>query len=205
MADTAIPIFADLTNRKIVSSSKGGQFLFQSPFHQDKLYFSVQPISVNPSGGDSTPYTVLDGANYSVSVIVVTSAGVTLAGPMTTWVTDGGTAKLGSIDLNTSPMATAIAANNPTSAIIQFQFDDGTNVKTTIEQSLTIKKTYITAGTPSELPVASYLTREECTALFVKFSGNANGSSITLKDSTGTYDLILQCNTDGSNASNAGS
>jgi hypothetical protein len=209
VAETAIQIFADLTNRRLVASTKGSaeKKIDQPnpPFHQDKLYFSVQPLIINASGGDSAPYSLPDAANYSVTVLIVkASDGTTLAGPMSSWTVDG-TAKAGSIDLNTAAMATAIAAT-PTgiSALIQFQFDDGANVKTTLEQTLAIRRTYITAGTPSELPVASYLTREECIALFVKFSGNPLGASITLRDATDTYDLILKCNTDGSNASDAG-
>lgn len=202
----AVDIFADLTNARFVASIKGGSpKAFVSPFHQDKLYLSVQPIDYDSSGAaSSNPYEILDGAAFSLSILVTTTAGATLAGPSTSWAVDG-TAKVGSVDLNTAAMVTAFTnpATLSVDAYIYFQFDDGANRKTTIQGNFRILRSYLTSGTPSELPIASYLTREECLELFVRWSENEPGKGITLKDSTSTYETILKCNTDGSNASDA--
>lgn len=198
----AVDVFADLTNRKFVASSKGGSPKpFASPFHQDKLYFSVQPLEIDSIGAQTgAPYEVLDGSAFSLSVLVADTSGTTLAGLATSW-SPNGTAKIGSIDLNTAAMATAFTSPSTTqiSAEIYFQFDDGANRKTTIKDTLTIKRSRITGSTPSELPVDSYLTRAECLALFVKWSGNPAGKKIALSatgGADGADDLILGENSD---------
>lgn len=200
----AVDIFADLTNRKLVASSKGGSPKpLASPFHQDRLYLSIQPLDYSSTGAQSSsPYEILDGANYSLSVLVTKTDGTTLAGPATSWTPDG-MAKIGSIDLNTAAMVTAFTSGSTleVAGYIFLQFDDGANRKTTIQADITIKRSYLTGGTPSELPLTSYLTREECIALFVKFSGNANGATITLPSPDGVYKVILGANNDGSDRS----
>lgn len=207
MADRSIDIFADLTNRSFVASAKGGSKSspFGSPFHQDKLYLNVQPLNVDAAGSaNSAPYSIVDAANFALTILITKTDGTTLVGPITTF-TPNGLAKLGSLDLNTAAMVTAFSSPSTASidAYVYFQFDDGANTKITIRGDFAIKRTYITTGTPTELPLPTYMTRDECIALFVRFAGNPPGSSITLPDSTSTYNLILKCNTDGSNASDA--
>lgn len=196
----AVNVFADLTNGRLAASAKGGDLSFPSPFHQDKLQLSVQPLDYDSGGAQtSAPYSVLDAAGFSLSVLITKTDGTTLAGPTTSWAVNG-TAKLGSIDLNTAAMVTAFTSSATLSvdAYIYLQFDDGANRKTTIKGDLTILRSYLTSGSPSELPIASYLTREECIALFVKFSGNPNGSTLTLPSPDGTRQVILGANNDGS-------
>lgn len=204
---TAIPIFADLTNRKFVANSSGSSdAFFASPFHQDKLCLSVQALKIDPSGSRSAaPYAIVDCSGWAVTVLVTKIDGTVLAGP-TVIATADGTAISGSIDLNTAAMVTAFTSSATLSidAAIYIQFDDGSSNKTTIKGTFTILRSYITSGTPSELPLTSYMSRDEMLAMFVRWSGNAPGKAITLRDSTDTYDLILQCNSDGSNASDAG-
>lgn len=202
----AADVFIDLTNRKFVASTKGGDrtTAFASPFHQDKLYLNVQPLDYDSGGAQtSAPYAVLDAAGFSLSILVTKTDGTVLAGPMSTWAVNG-TAKLGSIDLNTAAMVTAFTVGTvlQLDAYIYFQFDDGANRKTTIKGDLTILRSYLTSGTPSELPLASYLTREECIAIFVKFAGNPNGSTITLPSPSGAYSVVVAANNDGSGGAN---
>jgi hypothetical protein len=197
----AVEVFADLTNRKFVASSKGGSpKSFASPFHQDKLYLSVQPLEIDSIGAQTNaPYEILDGSAFSLSVLITKTDGTTLAGPATTWTPDG-TAKVGSVDLNTVAMATAFVSSATLSidAYVFMQFDDGANRKTTIQDVLTIKRSYITSGTPSELAIARYPTWEEALAVFVRFSGNPNGSTVTLPSPGGAWKVIVGANDDGS-------
>jgi hypothetical protein len=205
---TAIPIFADLTNRKFVANSFGSaDAFFASPFHQDKMCLSVQTLMIDPSGvRSSNPYSIVDCSGWAVTVLIVKTAdGTTLAGPAVLGTVDG-TAIAGSVDLNTAAMATAFTSGSTTSvdATVYIQFDDGSSNKTTIKYPLTILRSLITSGTPSELPLDSYWTRDEINALFVRWSGNAPGKAITLVDDNNVYQTILKANTDGSNASDAG-
>ena len=200
----AVPIFADLTNKTLVQSSKGGAVKpLANAFHQDMLCFSVQPLLIAPLGSQSsTPYEVVDASAFAVTALVTKTDGTTLAGP-STFATVDGTAVAGSIDLNTAAMATAFTSSSTleVSAYLFLQINDGSTNKTTIQASLTIKRSYITSGTPSELPISSYLTREEQLALFVRWSGNESGKMIELVN--GAYKTIIGCNADGSNASDA--
>jgi hypothetical protein len=201
----AVSIYADLTNRQFVSNTKGTAAKgFSSPFHQDKLYWSIQPLRQNANGAStSDQMEVLDAAAYAITVLIRTTAGVTLAGP-NVFTTIEEQAKVGSIDLNTAAMATAMGSGSEVSAVVEIQFDDGATEKVTVTGTMTIKRTYLTSGTPSELPLTRYPTWEEALAVFVRFAGNVPGSSITLPDETNTYELVVKCNSDGSNASNAG-
>jgi hypothetical protein len=196
----AVDVFADLTNRIFVQSPKGmSPKSFARPFHQDKLYFSVQPLEAFPLGGQtSTPYAILDGAGFTLSVLVTKTDGTVLAGPATTWTPDE-YAKVGSIDLNTAAMVTAFTSSSVLElpAYIYFQFDDGASRKTTLRADLTINRSYLTSGTPSELPLPSYLTREESIALFVRYFGNPNGSTITIPSPDGTKTTVIGTNDDG--------
>lgn len=200
----AVDVFADLTNRKFVASTKGGgEKPFASPFHQDKLYLNIQPLDYSSSGAaSSSPYEVLDGSAFAISVLVTKTDGTTLAGPATSWSLTG-TSMIGSIDLNTAAMATAFTSSSTLTVdgYVFIQFDDGANRKTTIQADITIKRSYITSGTPSELPVDSYLTRAECLALFARYV-NENGATITLKSPDGTQEVVLGANNAGSAAAN---
>lgn len=203
MAETAIQIFADLTNRALVVSQKGGPVTLPNPYHQEKLYISVQPLLKNPTGNDTQPYTVVDGAEYALSVAVFKSSDAsTLAGPLSSWSVDG-TAKAGVLELNTAAMATAMTGQTSVAAIIEFQFT-GSSGRFTIQQPITIKKQYIVSGTPAALPVAEYVTLAEFEARAVKYSGNAPGRTIALRNAADDAEVILGCDSEGGFTTDSG-
>ncbi len=196
MAETAIPLFADLTNRQLVASVKGGPVVLPSFFHQDKLYLSIQPLSVNPTGGLFASYTTLTGSGYSVRVFISTTAGGTLAGPITSFTTDG-TAVAGSVNLNTTEMATAFTSGATLSIAALLTIDlENASGKWTIEKTITIKRSFLTAGTPVANPTVRYLTEAD-EARFVKYSGNPNGSFIILPNEAGTNSNVIYTGADG--------
>ena len=200
----AFDVFADLTSAAFVASSKGGSdYSFLSPFQFDKLYLSVQPLELKSDEAQTlNPYETLDAAAFAITAIVVTvNGGTTLAGP-TVISTPSGTAALGSIDLNTAAMATAMTGQTSVTAYLQMSFDDGANRKVTIQGDLTIKKSYLTAGAPSELPLTTYPTWAEALAIFVRFANNPNGSTITLPSPSGAYSVVVAANDDGSGGAN---
>jgi hypothetical protein len=203
-----IPAFADLTNRRLRGSASGELFTLPTPFHQDKLYLSIQPMALNPGGDESERFTVLDGNGYSVSVLVTETDGDTLAGPYTSFAVDtsNGTANppvAGLVNLNTTEMATAFASASTTSinAVLYIKLTGSGGDVTTIKQAITIERTYITSGTPSANPLTEYYTKAEIDAQCVKFTGNPDGATVTFTN--GVYSTIFGCNADGSNASNA--
>lgn len=197
---TATNIFADLTNRQLVASSKSAaeKRIDQPsrPGQYDTLYLAIQPMLLTGEGTLDDPYELIDAANYSVTMLLVKqSDGSTLSGPVSSWTVDE-TRKVGKLNLNTAAMATAMSGQTSVACYIEFLFDDGTNAKTTIRQDLTVQKAYITAGTPTEYPLASYLTREECVELFVRWANNENGKTIELKSGDGTKTRVLGVDND---------
>jgi hypothetical protein len=204
-------VFVDLTSKKFVATLKGGQTSqpFGEVFHQDKLYLRIQPLDYDSGGvAISTPYEVLDASGYSISLLVTDQASTpaTLSGPATSWSPDG-SALVGSIDLNTAAMNTAFTSASSVATYFWLQITDGTNRKVTIKTAVTIYKSAITSGTPTEYPLDTYLTAAESVALFVKWSGNPAGKKIALsKDggADGADDLILGENSDQSFGADAG-
>lgn len=197
----AIQIFVDLTNRKTVANINGSaEKPFITPFHKDTLYWSIQPLTVNPSGAQSsTQYATVDAGGFALTVSVFTADGATLLATQSSWVADG-QAKVGQIVLDTVPMTTAIASASSLATLVQMEFV-GASETTTIEGTMTVKRSRIAAGTPVPIANETFLTTNEAMAIFVKYAGNPDGSSITLPN--GGYELIIKCNADGSNASDA--
>lgn len=195
----SIKIYCDLTNRILVASSKGINEVtkFPSPFHVDELYMSIQPLIQSPDGlVTSQPYSVPDGSGYSLSVALFDVTGATtLAGIASTWTPDG-TAKLGSLDLNTAAMATAFTSGGTTqiTALLYFQFNDGNGV-TTLFKQITVLRSYLNSGTPSAVAGVRYLTDAD-EARYVKYSGNT--APIELVCATdATKKNLLYTDTDG--------
>lgn len=204
-----IPVFADLSNRRLRGSAAGELFTLPTPFHEDKLYLSIQPMALNPGGDEANRFTVLDGNGYSISALVTTTAGATLAGPYTSFSVDtsGGTANpplAGVVNLNTVEMAAAFTSGSTTSvpAVLYIKLTGSGGDVTTIKQTLTIERSYITSGTPVSNPTVRYLTSED-EARFVKYYGNPNGSSINLPNLAGTNSTSLFTRSDGSFAADS--
>lgn len=199
-------IYVDLTNQKLVASANGtNPKPMESPFHQDKLYLSIQPLEINPTSEDqNAPYTALDGSGYSLTILIVLDSDKsTLAGPVSSWTPDGN-AKLGSIDMFTTPMQNAFTSPSTESvpAIIEFQFTDAANVKTTIQQDLVIKRAYIVSGTPVAVPGVRYLTSAD-ESRYVKYDGNPDGATITLNK--GGAERVIGVGTGGEGQDDSGS
>jgi hypothetical protein len=199
----AANVFVDLTGKEFVASSKGGEVEspYGTPFHQDKIHLNIQPLDLSTDGSfSSSPYETLDASGYSISLLVTKAAdGTTLAGPATSW-TPNGTALVGSIDLTTAAMntaVTALSAGGELATYFWLQISDGNNRKVTLQTSVTVKKSAITTGTPTEYPLEQYLTASECMALFVKYANNPDGATIILTSPDGSEELELGVNDDG--------
>jgi hypothetical protein len=202
-------IFADLTRKVFVASQNGAEMdqPFGDVYHQDILNLSVQPLDSDSSAifSGSGQYEVLNASGYSISLLVTTTSGTTLAGPFTTWTPDtNGTALTGSADLNTVAMAAAFSAivvGAAVSTIFWLRITNGSTRQVTIQASVDIYKSAITSGTPSELPITRYPTFEDLAA-YVKFAGNPNGATITLTSLSGAQSVELGATDAGGAAAN---
>lgn len=199
-------LFVDLTNKRLVASSKGGaEKPLTSPFHQDKISLKIQPLDYSSSGSQSgQPYQVLDASAYSISILVTDTAATpaTLSGPATTWTPDG-TALSGTVDLHTAAMDTAFTSVSELNTYFWIQISDGSSRRVTIKASVTIYKSAITSATTTEYPAEEVVLRSELSQ-YVRFANNPDGATITLRSPSGTSELILGANDDDSAAANLG-
>lgn len=180
---TAKTIFADLTNRQLVASSKAAAPKRidspANPGHGDKLYLSVQPLVLSSLPTNENPYEVIDAAGYSlVALVVKKSDGTVLSGPMSTWSVYG-TTKTGSIDLYTAAMISSIGSALTLECVIEFTFSDAANEVTSIAQDLTVRRSYNLPGVVAAVGSLRPLTEADA-ALFVRWSGNPNGAVLEL-------------------------
>jgi hypothetical protein len=197
-------IYCDLNASAFVQSQKSSQGARVAGFfHQDKITLSLHALELDPTRApNSGPYSELDPTGWSAAVKIFNSSGTVLAS-QTSW-TVSGTALVGSLDLNTANMATEFASSAVTSvqtAIFEVELTDGTGAKFTFQDTVTIKREYIVVGSPSALPLPSYYTKDEINALFVRFSGNPDGATITLTN--GAKEVVLGAGTDGDAQANA--
>lgn len=193
-------LFFDIANEAIVTSlTNQGTFTLPAWYHQNTKDLRCTFLRLNTTGTFGTPYTKVPVAGLTLSVKVFSSAGALLAS-QSTWVADTGAATLsGVLNLNTSEMATAFtsSATLSISAFIEFKVSEAGGGETTFQQAITIKRQYDVAGSPSATPAATYLTEDQSNARFVRFSGNGDGASITLRSASGTYEVIISVNDDG--------
>lgn len=194
-------VFVDLSRKKYVASSSGGDTSqpYGEVFHQDKLHLIIQPLDIRPAGAfTSNQYEILNASGYSISILVTDTASTpaTLSGPATTW-TPNGTALEGTVDLHTAAMDTAFTSVNSLATYFWIQITNGTDRRVTIKTPVTIYKTAITSGTAAQYPAEEVVFRSELSQ-YVRFSGNPNGSTVTLPSPSGVYKVILGANDDGS-------
>jgi hypothetical protein len=211
-------VFVDLQNAQLVAGPRGGgvnSINFPKPFHNDVLGLRFHFLSLNPQSNEFSPldpYLSVDptGASLTVKIYLATNPFTLLAsaGPGA-WSLDPAVANclVGQINLLTVPMQTAIAGLTPLDELatfIELTVGLGDGEQYTVRYSpFPIRIALNVSGAPGVLPADQYYTRAEMEAMFVRFVGNAAGASITLTSGNGVYQTILQCNNDGSNASDA--
>lgn len=194
-------LFFDIANEQIVSSfTNQGPFTFPAWYHQNVKDIRATFLRLNTTGQFGDPYSKVPVAGLTFSVKLFTSDGATVLASQTAWTEDGGAATLaGTLDLNTTAMATAFTSGSTLSisAILEFKMTEPSGGETTWQTTVTIKRQYDIAGSPSAVPAATYLTEDQINATFVKFSGNPDGASITLRSASGTHQVIISVNDDG--------
>jgi hypothetical protein len=201
-------IYCDLTNQAFVRSQRDSTRLASLPgaFHQDKLYLAIHPLEIDPTRtAIQGPYSELDPTGWSASVKIFKTSDATVLASQTVWAVSG-TSLVGTLDLNTAAMATEFPASPLTTttitAILEVELTDGNGSKFTFQDTaFVIKREYITAGSPVAVGAARYYTTDEINAMFVRFSGNPDGATITL--SKGSREVVLGAGTDGDAQANA--
>lgn len=203
MAAVKRDIYCDFTSGLLVQSTRNNTpALFPSPFHQDNIRLTVHPLEFAPTNNPTQgPFAEIDTTGMSLTVKLLKSDGTVLAS-QSSWTVEDETTLVGNLDCNTANMATEFPAlpsaiTSLTGCIIEFEFSDADGKVTVQQGGITIKREYIIAGSPSALPLPSYYTQAEINALFVRFSGNPAGASITLVSPDGNNEAVLRVDDEG--------
>ncbi len=210
-------LFVDLQNARLVAGLRGGGVNaanLPKPFHTDVLGLRCRFLSQNPSSNEFSPldpYLLVDPTGAALTVrlfAAVNPYGVLASAAPEAWSLDpaSGPALVGQLNLFTEAMQTAVAGLGPTdelATILELTVILAGGEQYTVRYSpFPVRKSLNVAGVPEALPLDQYFTRAEIEAQFVRFLGNPPGASITLRSANGLFDMILQANDDGSNASN---
>jgi hypothetical protein len=195
-------IYCNFTDGRFVQSNKSAQAVsFQSAFHQDNLRLVIHPLEVEPSNAPSAgPFTELDPTGWSVVVKIFKASDGTELAAQNTWTVDGNTL-VGSINLNTVAMSTAVGSSSSLSCIVEFEFQDASGNKLTVggyqHGIFTVYKELITSGTPANLASETYLTETASRSQFVPKVGAA-GEGFYLTSPDGTKTGFIYWGDDGS-------
>ena len=200
MPAVRLKLFNDITNRKfVVRPNDTGEFPFPKVFQEDRVNIEYQPLEINSSGSRITPYSVVSVVGLSLTIKIAKASDGTILASQTSFSLDTAANVItGVLDCNTAAMVTAMTGVASVDVYFEVELADATGSMTVAQVACKIYKEYITAGSPSALPLSSYLTRAECLALFVKFVGNTAGQTIELVSPDGTRFRIVGMNNDGS-------
>ena len=182
-------IYVNFTEQKLVKSSRENTVVrFPAPYHQDNLSLVIHPLEIDTSRTPNQgPFAEISGTGLSLVVKIFASDGTTVLASQTSFTASGNTL-VGTLDLNTGAMATAIASGDITNAILEFEFEytDGSTL-TVQQRDFIIYEEFIIAGSPVAIPNETYLTENASLSLFVKKVGAAGeGFYLTSPDGTKT-------------------
>jgi hypothetical protein len=104
------------------------------------------------------------------------------------------------LDLNTTEVNTAIGTSDSITSYFEITMSEDGVPRVVYQTPVRIISAVTPPGSASSLPTpaASYLSREECMELFVKWANNQAGKTITLTSPDGTRDRIIGVRNDGS-------
>jgi hypothetical protein len=212
---SSLNLYNDIVNNRLVTSLyDSSAFVMPTLFYGEILnvnYYPVTPIANSGTivPGNNPAYRAFTGTANSFQV----KCGIgpvdgsysplfQSPGDLAQWAIDStNTFFIGQISLYTSAMQTAMNGKQSLNSNLQIELSD-TGGSYIVEYSgpVVINQPVISpAGVPTPSgPLAQFYTKAELDALFVKFRGNENGSTITLPSPSGTHSRIIGANDVGS-------
>lgn len=205
VAINALEVFNDVTNGElVVGLSDSTQFAGLAGATQgDQLYIEYTPVK--PIGSVAPFYAPLDITPLTLGIYIGPRAGAeALLAANEAWTPQVGPDAngksqyfFGVVDLNTVPMNAAIGNNDSISTWLEIRLSESGNTRVVYEAPFIVAAAVRKpAGLALPLPATSYLTRDECIALFVQFVNNAPGKTLEFTSPDGTAKRILGVNND---------
>lgn len=200
-----LDLYNDIVNNRMVVA-KTDPTPFQIPQWYQYSQIGIRYYPLRPVGVTLPPYfsNVLL-ASLTLQIAIGPRAGVeALLANQATWTkqysADGsGTGYMyGTLDLNTAQMNAAMGSFDSIDSYLEVYLSDNGVPRPVFQSPIRIISTVITPGGGAALPTpaVTYYTKAEMDALFVKFFGNPNGSTVTLPSPDGASGVIIGCNND---------
>lgn len=199
-----LTLYCDIANRRLVKGlTDSSEYQLPTFFHQDiatvTLYMLKLP-SVGTLSGQN-PYQKVSMYGTTVTLTLFSSDGNATPLSLTaTWADNTDGSKTGLLNLNSSGMAALLPTSPITTTSIQAILEcnlAGNGQETGFQNTVLVKRQYITSGTPAAVGAATYYTQDQINALFLRLGGSA-GQVITLISPDGSHQRIIGCNNDGS-------
>lgn len=194
-------LFVDTTRKKLVqSATNAGDFTLPKLVYQDTMSLEVCLLEANPAGTQSTPFTVVDTAPYSLKIAIGPRPGIPYAIQDTWTKTTGSGAKFsGYLDLGQTNMGTALGSMPSVGGVFEIELNSLAGGNETMYQAEVVVWNQVidsgASGAPT--PTDDYNTKAEDAALFVAFD-NAPGLTIKLRSPDGLWVLELGVDNNGS-------
>jgi len=201
-------LFCDIVNRRLaVGLNDKGAFSIGNIFQGDQIPFRIWPVK--PTNTVTAPYFTKQSIdNFTLQFSVGARAGSeSLLVSQTSWtkVYDAGSSGTGylsaTVNFNTTNLNNAIASSDSYNTFLEIKLAESGVERVIHQQSLIVIACVQGPGSSSALPTpaADYFTKEQVVALLsqcVKFTGNANGATLTLVSPDGGSQRILGVNND---------
>lgn len=207
MALTPLRLFIDIDGKTLVSSENSSNAFELPPFYQGdtvalEIMLLKRTASYNGGYGVGAIFERVVPTGLGLRVGIGTPNPATATTPpfyqnsFTANASDG--IFTGTLEIGASAASTALNGQTSVALTLEVEVEEGGAYTTAIQIGCTLKAEVIEAGATSPpTPAESYPTRSEADSRYVRFI-MGNGQTITIPDSTGTYAVVIGCNTDGS-------
>jgi hypothetical protein len=189
VATVITDLFVNVTERKLVRSATDPatfQLAERAFVAGDKVIFRVMFLLRTSFAYGVTQFSQINPSGLAIKLGVGQEGGNTFS--ETTSFSISGNQIIGTLDLTTAEFVAAANAGTATVFYIKTS-EGGGDYQTVFETPITPRKS-ISSVTTTPAAGATYLTRDECLALFVKYIGDA-GKSVTLTSPDGTKGTVL--------------
>ena len=199
----AIKLYVDWFGKRLLTSPRNtSPATMPVVFQGDILPMEIYVLEPDPEGGpNSYLYPAIGDMTMKLAVgaaPIGTTATPTPFVTQFTWSKNTTTKKFSAnVAFNTAELNTWLGAEASKVAYAELEMTEGAAIATIYQGSMTVKAQLIETGTTVVAAGLTPMSREEALQLFVKFSGNAAGSTITLPSSDGAHETVLGTDTDG--------
>lgn len=194
-----LKLYVDTQSNKLMASPKGGRFTVPDLYQGNVMPVELYLYEPNPTGGQTNPYAVIT-EEQTVKLALVTpdaDGSPTIHASLTFSSFNSATGSYtGNFSLNTAEINTLIGSADSVTTTFEIQIQGGGLYATEYRQSIVVNAKGLASGSPVVVGSETYPTDDQANAKFAKKVGDA-GESIILKDSTGTYGVILYVDSNG--------